>query len=309
MVFDNKRALEMHEMNNPIPNANKFAVYAKNNFSQFGEDGIVEKILELIPGKDNWCVEFGAWDGVYLSNAFNLIKNKGYKSVLIEADKKKFEALQNNLSRFPAILVNEFVKFSGENTLDKILSKTPIPQNFDFLSIDIDGNDYYILESLKLYKPKVICIEYNPTIPNEVNYIQPKDFNVQRGASALAILKLANSKGYSLAAITKCNLILVDTSFLSYLQLQGSELEAFRDDADTKVFAFVGYDGSICLSKPLQLVWHNIKVNEEELQFLPKLLRKYKLDYSILQKFLFGLFVLIKNPADFFSRANRKYKG
>ena len=44
--------------------------------------------------------------------------------------------------------------------------------NFDFLSIDVDGCDYYLFESLTKYKPKLICIEYNPTIPNDVEFIQ-----------------------------------------------------------------------------------------------------------------------------------------
>lgn len=52
--------------------------FASNVTSQFGEDGIIEKILEVIGDANRWCVEFGASDGVYLSNTYNLIKNKGY---------------------------------------------------------------------------------------------------------------------------------------------------------------------------------------------------------------------------------------
>jgi hypothetical protein len=286
-------------MNTPRISANKFAEYAKNNYSQFGEDGIIEEILKLIPNKNNWCVEFGAWDGIHLSNTYSLIKNNNYKSVLIEADKKKFRVLEDNLKKLDAILVNEFVMFSGKNTLDNILSNTPIPQDFDFLSIDIDGNDYYILESLDLYKPKLVCIEYNPTIPNEVSYVQPKDFNIHRGASALAILNLAESKGYSLAATTMCNLILVDTAYLPLLKLQGSALSEFRDDESSKVFIFAGYDGSVCMSKPLELPWHNIKVSEDGLQVLPKVIRRFRDEYTIVQKILYTLFSRIKFPSNF----------
>lgn len=288
----------------PLP-ANKFAAFAKNNYSQFGEDGIVEKLLEVIPDKNKWCVEFGAWDGVYLSNAFNLIKNHGYRSVLIEANSEKFEDLKINLKGFDAVLVNEFVTFDGENTLDRILSRTEIPRDFDFLSIDIDGNDYYILESLNLYKPKIICIEYNFLIPNEVIYIQPKDFNVQRGASALATLNLARSKGYVLAAVTTSNLILVDTRYAKDLQITDAELSEFRDDSATKVFVFPGYDGRVLLSKPLMLGWHNVIVCEDDIQVLPKVLRRYRLDYNFLQRILYVFFVFIKSPSDFAKRVKR----
>lgn len=296
-------------MSDALLPANKFAAFAKNNFSQFGEDGIVEKLLQHIPDKNKWCVEFGAWDGVYLSNAFNLIKNEGYRSVLIEANSEKFEELKKNLKEFDAVLVNEFVTFDGENTLDKILSRTEIPHDFDFLSIDIDGNDYHILESLSLYKPKIICIEYNLLIPNEVIYIQPKDFNIQRGASALAILNLAKSKGYSLAAVTTSNLILADARYANELQLSGADLSEFRDDSETRVFVFPGYDGRVLLSKPLMLGWHNVIVDEDDIQVLPKALRRYRLDYNFLQRSLYVLFILIKSPTDFARRLKRAIKG
>ncbi|MGA2435368.1 MAG: hypothetical protein ABSG25_08785, partial [Bryobacteraceae bacterium] len=69
----------------------------KNNiYSQNGEDGIIEEILNIIPDKNKWCCEFGAWDGIFLSNTHNLIKNKDYSSIQIEADSTKYLELVNN---------------------------------------------------------------------------------------------------------------------------------------------------------------------------------------------------------------------
>ena len=294
-------------MNTAILPANKFAKYAKNNYSQCGEDGILEKILDSIPKKDSWCVEFGAWDGIHLSNTYNLIKHRNYKSVLIEADNKKYLDLRENLKEFESILINKFVMFSGDNTLDKLLSQTPIPQNFDFLSIDIDGNDYHILDSLVLYKPKVICIEFNPTIPNEVNYVQPKDFNVKRGSSARAVFSLAKTKGYSLVAVTRCNLIFVDSTYLSNLEIEDYDLSELRDDSKERAFVFVGFDGTICLSQPIKLIWHDLKVGDEDIQILPKSIRHFRSDYSFIQRLMYAMFILVKNPKDFFSRIKRKF--
>lgn len=73
--------------------------HQRNVYSQTGEDRVVEKILETLPQTDKWCVEFGAWDGLYLSNTRNLIETKGYSAVLIEADKNKFRDLQHNYSQ------------------------------------------------------------------------------------------------------------------------------------------------------------------------------------------------------------------
>jgi hypothetical protein len=65
--------------------------FARNDFSQAGEDGVLEKILELLPEtQDRWCDEFGAWDGEYLSNTASLIKNKGFSAVMIEANRSRF---------------------------------------------------------------------------------------------------------------------------------------------------------------------------------------------------------------------------
>lgn len=292
-------------MDKAVSESKNFNSFAKNVFSQCGEDGIIEKILDCIPNRNNWCVEFGAWDGIHLSNTYNLIKNKGYQSVLIEANKNKFKVLKKNFETLNAVLVNEFVSFEGKNTLDNILSKTKIPANLDFLSIDIDGNDYYILESLVRYQPKVICIEYNPTIPNEVIYIQPKDFGIHRGSSAQAILNLARSKGYALAAATMCNLILVDAIYLPFLNLQDAALSEFRDDESARVFAFVGYDGSVCLSKPLELPWHNIKINEDGLQALPTLIRRFRGNYNFAQKIFYVLFTIRIRVADFLQRLKK----
>src|SRR5438132_14120482 len=83
--------------------------YAKSVHSQYGEDGIIEKILETIGQQDRWCVEFGAWDGKHLSNTFNLIEHHGYSAVLIEGCSRKFQNLAGTQTLFPKIIpVNAF---------------------------------------------------------------------------------------------------------------------------------------------------------------------------------------------------------
>ena len=113
--------------------------YKRNVFSQNGEDGIIEKILDILPEKNNWAVEFGAWDGEHLSNTYNLIDNFGYSCVLIEGDIKKYTDLLNLCEIHESIFaVNKFVNSKGDNSLDNILRKTVIRTNFDDLSIEID---------------------------------------------------------------------------------------------------------------------------------------------------------------------------
>jgi hypothetical protein len=287
------------------------SLFQKNLFTQFGEDGIIEEILQRINSKtklDNWCVEFGAWDGIYLSNTANLIKNKNYKAVLIEGDKNKYKVLCRNYPNNDIYKICEFVGFEGDSSLDSILSRTPIPKNFDFLSIDIDGCDYFILNSLNNFKPKVICIEFNATIPNEVNFIQEKNFKCKHGSSAKSILELAMTKGYELVAVTLCNLILVDRTIVNYVLDTLPQLSELRDDSYFKTYLFIGYDGTILSNKKqILLPCHGLSHNIADIRILPRFLNKFPSDYNIFQKILFLFWLLLNKPKKIFSWLHKKF--
>lgn len=279
-------------MHPPLP----LTSHARNVHSQFGEDGILEEIFARMPG-DKWCVEFGAWDGIHRSNSYNLIKNHDFRAVLIEGDESKFDELCRNIPNPEILKIRTFVTFDGPQTLDRILAGTPIPKNFDFLSIDIDGNDYHIFASLEAYRPKVICIEFNPSIPNEVDFVQPKDFHVNQGSSARSILTLAKSKGYALVLATEANLILVEKTRLFELGLESEPtLGACRDDADVRVFLFVGFDGTVFTSKPVILRWNGLRIADRSWQQLPRFLRRFPDNYNIFQKIAFKIFRVLKYP-------------
>ena len=276
--------------------------FSKNVYSQNGEDGIIEEILYRISKKfpkkiDKWCVELGAWDGIYLSNTCNLIKNKNYNALLIEANNKKYKELCKNFPSENIIKVKAFVGFKKDNSLDSFFKKYKLPKNFDFLSIDVNGIDYYLFESLKIYKPKVICVEYNFMIPNEINFIQEKNFNISQGSSALAFYNLAQKKGYDLIAATMSNLIFVSKNYSKYIyNVKNSSLNKIRDDSKYKNYIFMGYDGTLFTSKPLYFYWHRIEVSNSRIQIIPKYLRKFIDNYSFLQKIFYIIFSLYKAP-------------
>src|SRR5689334_19634333 len=96
--------------------------YKSDVYSQTGEDGIIQKILETLPARDKWCVEFGAWDGKHLSNTRNLIDHKQYSAVLIEGSRAKFSELKGNYAANPDVYpINAFVGFDPNDNLDTIL--------------------------------------------------------------------------------------------------------------------------------------------------------------------------------------------
>lgn len=284
--------------------------YAESTYSQFGEDGIVVETLRRLKSViplNQWCAEFGAWDGVYLSNTCKLIRELSYSAVLIEGDSARIKQLAENFPQDTVLKICKFVSFEGANSLDSIFSNTPIPVDFDFLSIDVDGVDYHILESLRKYRPKVICIEFNPTIPNAVDFVQARDFKVKQGSSARAITRLARSKNYALLASTQCNLIFVDSAYLASVVAMEANLEDINQQGNDPQYIFAGYDGTILSNKDqIGLTWHGLSVPMSELQFLPKSLRKYSGDYSLARELEFTSFLLFRSPRNALRRIRAK---
>jgi len=262
--------------------------YASNKYSQFGEDGIIAKILEIIPHNDKWCVEFGAWDGRVLSNTCRLIEESGYSAVLIEGDPIKYAELQSNFAENSKVVtIKEFINFDT-CSLDKTLRQTNIPLNFDFLSIDIDGCDYHIWASLNEYKPKVVCIEYNPTMSNEVRFIQEKNFSCAQGASISSIVELANDKGYNLICVTKNNAIFVCRDLYQHFDIEDNSIQTLRKDNSWVSHIFFGYDGSVTILGANHNPWNGIALNRMIKQ-LPKKLRKFPGSMNLAEKKLLGL--------------------
>jgi len=251
--------------------------YQKNITSQNGEDGIIEKIFEIIRIDNKYCVDIGASDGKYLSNTWNLITNKTWKGLLIEGDLKRYNKLCDNYKKYPTtICLHKLVTFE-EQDIDNILSKSEIPNNFDLLSIDIDGNDYHLWDSIKNYKPRVIIIEFNPTIYNDIEFIQPSDMNIYQGSSILSLVKLGKLKGYELVASTACNAIFVHSELFSLFNIDNNspeELNIFNKKWESRIFHL--YDGTIVLTGNKKFPWRHLTIKQEDIQPLDPKDRIYK---------------------------------
>jgi hypothetical protein len=278
-----------------------FESYKKNIFSQYGEDGIIAEIFyRLKEVSDKKCCEFGAWDGKYLSNTCNLITNHNYEAILIEADQSKFDQLNINFPSKKIIKVNKFVNFSGENSLDNILKKNFFNKDFDFLSIDIDGCDYWIFKSLSKFTPKVICIEFNPSIPNKIEFVQEKNLKIKQGSSAKSIINLGLKKNYFPIASTYCNIFLIHNRFKKFVTIENKfDIDKLLPNSNDN-YIYCGYDGTVFTSKPLSLWWHKIMV--QEIKILPKILNMFPKDYNTFQKIIFILFNFYLNPIKYLSK-------
>ncbi len=234
----------------------KLLRHAHNVTSQSGEDGIIEKIFEIIGIQSRWCVEFGAYDGKLHSNTYRLIAQNDWNGVLIEGDSDRFDELDITFSgNERAHMMRAFIGMDPQsNSLDFLLAKTPLPADFDLISIDIDSNDWHVWNSLRNYRPRVVIVEFNPTIANDVIFIQQADSDTFQGNSLRALVTLGKIKGYELVCVTTYNAIFVLAADYSKFGIADNSIDAmYKPLMDGRVFHC--YDATIYNVGMPQMNW------------------------------------------------------
>jgi hypothetical protein len=169
--------------------------------SQNGEDGVIREIFRRVGTTDRTFVEIGVGDGKQNNTAFLLAQ--GWKGFWIDGARGFLEAIEKTRDPDEGRLKWAVSMVTRENAAS-ILEQLGVPREFDLLSIDIDQNTYYAWEGLRNYRPRVIVIEYNGTIPPDldwkVNYVPDRvwDGTHNFGASLKAFESLGRELGYSL---------------------------------------------------------------------------------------------------------------
>jgi hypothetical protein len=179
-------------------------------YSQNGEDGILLYIFSRV-GVTNRCfVEFGIGDGRECNTA-NLSLNFGWHGLLLDSGKQNV-LLASRYYREMLGAKSSNVKiincFITKENIDKVLLDNGVERSIDLLSIDIDGNDYWVWKAITAVDPRVVVIEYNASFgfDKAMTVQYDANFNIfskhrsgfYHGASLAALTKLANSKGYIL---------------------------------------------------------------------------------------------------------------
>ncbi|MGH9435747.1 MAG: hypothetical protein ACRD06_07075 [Terriglobia bacterium] len=176
-------------------------------FSQSGEDGILAEIFRRIGVTNRFFVECAPGNGIENNTLYLL--TLGWKGCWIEADSKNAKAIRLNLARK---IEDKSLSFQQErvtaDNIESLFARASVPSEFDLLSVDIDGNDYWVWQKIERYKPRVVLIEYNPTFPPDCDWVMEYDPNAawdgscKFGASLLALERLGVQKGYNLVGCT-----------------------------------------------------------------------------------------------------------
>ncbi len=177
--------------------------YGYKVYSQNDEDGIIQEIFKRIGITNKKFVEFGVQDGTESNSHYLLFLDwaglwiEGSKEYVNEINNKFNQPIKNGKLR----VLNSFITRENINSL---IESQGITGEIDLLSIDIDGNDYYIFEEINCINPRVIIAEYNAKFPPECEWrmMYDKDFvwsgSDKHSASLKAFEKLAEKKGYNL---------------------------------------------------------------------------------------------------------------
>lgn len=175
-----------------------FKVYSQND-----EDGILQEIFRRIGTTDCRFVEFGVQDGLECNSHYLLFK--GWSGLWIEGDQEYVGRIQE---LFRPVLQNGQLQvrsaFITKDNINSIIAGAGFSGQIDLLSIDIDGNDYYVWEAIDVVLPRVVVIEYNGKFPPDLEWKMAYDADHfwrccdWHGASLKSLELLGRKKGYRL---------------------------------------------------------------------------------------------------------------
>jgi len=162
-----KKSPRYADPRNLIPHG--YAIYSQNE-----EDGMIREIFNRIGVTTKIFVEFGVEYG--LENNTLALLFDGWKGLWIEADETSARQLFKN---FNSVIQQGRLKviksFVTKDNINGLISSAGYPEEIDLLSVDIDGNDFHIVEAITCVKPRVIVIEYNAKFPPPIRYCMEYD--------------------------------------------------------------------------------------------------------------------------------------
>lgn len=197
LLLQNKNVKSLHET--------EFKV-----FSQWGDDGIIQYLVNYLDIDNKTFVEFGVEDYLESNTRFLLINNN-WSGLIMDGSEAHISKIKNDEMYWKYDLIAKSAFITVEN-INQLIAEEEINGRIGLLHIDIDGNDYWIWKALKAVEPIIMIVEYNSTfgferaitIPYEDNFVRTSEHysNLYAGSSILSLCDLAEEKGY---AFVGCN--------------------------------------------------------------------------------------------------------
>lgn len=174
-------------------------------FSQFGDDGIIQYLINKLNIENKIFIEFGV-ESYIESNTRFLLMNNNWSGLVLDGSESNITQIKNSELYWKYDLVAKNAFITAENIND-LISDEGFSGEIGLLHIDIDGNDYWVWKALEVVKPIIMIVEYNSgfgcerpiTIPYQSDFVWTKAHysNLYFGSSILSLCDLAEEKGYS----------------------------------------------------------------------------------------------------------------
>jgi hypothetical protein len=177
--------------------------------SQNEEDGLLLALFKRVGTTNRRCVEIGC--GSNGGNSGFLVQECGWTGLMVDANRASIATVRLRYAGHAVTIVKHRVTREDVNDL---LTAYGFTGELDLLSLDIDGNDYWVWEAMSLCSPRVVVLEYNwlfgperaVTIPYDADFkVGASGTRSYRGASLAAFVHLAHRKGYRLVATERVN--------------------------------------------------------------------------------------------------------
>ncbi|CAN5555494.1 hypothetical protein BH09GEM1_BH09GEM1_23550 [soil metagenome] len=211
-------------------------------FSQWGEDGIIQKLISVVPVANRTFIEFGVEDFAEANCRF-LLMNNNWSGFVLDANATWVTKLLS-ADWLPRYELEARCTFLTRENINEVLLGSGFARDLGILSVDVDGIDYWLLEAIESYTPRILIVEYNAVFGGERCIAVPYDPILSRrakhyselyfGASLGALAYLAKSKGCSLVGVDSAGV----NAFFVRTDLLGDQLKemAVRDVfVETKV--------------------------------------------------------------------------
>lgn len=199
-------------------------------FSQWGEDGIIQALQRQLPIERKIFVEFGVQNYTE-SNTRYLLTNNNWSGLVLDGSAEFIAYIRNDPIYWQYNLKAECSFITREN-INTIIHQAGVSGEIGLLSIDIDGNDYWVWREIAVVRPAIVVCEYNArfgperavTIPYRPDFVREKAHfsNIYYGASLRALYQLSKRKGY---AFVGCNSAGNNAFFVRSDLLAGSRIK------------------------------------------------------------------------------------
>lgn len=194
-----------------IEHVNRLADVEFGVFSQWGEDGILDWLIHHYGDIPNSFIEFGVENYVESNTRF-LLQSRNWRGLVLDGDQGNIDYIKSDdiYWKYDLDAVKSFI---DRDNINSTISNSGFSGEIGVLSVDIDGNDYWVLDAISCINPHIIVSEYNSTfgdifpitVPYRGDFVRSEahSSNIYYGASIRALEHLIGGRGYTLVG---CNL-------------------------------------------------------------------------------------------------------